>query len=127
MTVSACTLLAVGLPKDPTTLELVQFSLTGILVVLLSLSLLAVNCVAVGYLLRAFAPRTLPLTTRDSAGSEEEQSDELVAVIAAAVAEAVAAPHRIVHIRGLTAEDLSWSLEGRLQHHASHKSSHPHR
>jgi len=125
MTASACTLLAVGLPENPTTWELLVFSATGILVVLLSLSLLAVSCVVVGFVLRAFAPRPLP--SRGSAGGEGELTDEMVAVVAAAVAEVVATPHRIVHIRGLTAEDLSWSLEGRLQHHASHKSPHPHR
>jgi glutaconyl-CoA/methylmalonyl-CoA decarboxylase subunit delta len=125
MTASACTLLAAGLPENPTTLELLVFSATGMFVVLLSLSLLAVSCVVVGYVLRAFAPR--PLLSRNSAGGEGELTDEMVAVVAAAVAEVISSPHRIVHIRGLTSEDLGWSLEGRLQHHASHKNPHPHR
>lgn len=47
--------------------------------------------------------------------------DELVAVIAAAVAATVREPHRIVHTRELTPEDMSWTLEGRMQHHASHR------
>ena len=42
-------------------------------------------------------------------------------MIAAAVAETIRQPHRIVRIRGLTAEDLDWSLEGRMQHHQSHR------
>lgn len=46
--------------------------------------------------------------------------DEVVAVIAAAVAATISEPHRIVRTRELSPEELSWSLEGRLQHHASH-------
>ncbi len=52
---------------------------------------------------------------------QEEIPEEEVAVIAAAIAMMMSHPHRIVHIRGLTPEDLGWSLEGRIQHHTSHK------
>jgi sodium pump decarboxylase gamma subunit len=53
--------------------------------------------------------------------AEDELSEELMVVIAAAVAETLSEPHRIVRIRGLTPEDLGWSMEGRFQHHASHQ------
>ncbi len=46
---------------------------------------------------------------------------EIVVVIAAAVAMTLRVPHRIVHTRELSPDDLSWSLEGRLQQHASHR------
>ncbi len=52
---------------------------------------------------------------------ETKLSEEIVVVIAAAVAEVMAKPHRIVHIRGLTPEDLGWSFQGRMQHHHSHR------
>ena len=52
--------------------------------------------------------------------ADEEIPDEILAVIAAAVAATVREPHRIVHTRELTQEDISWTLEGRLQHHISH-------
>jgi len=51
----------------------------------------------------------------------DELPDEIMAVIAAVVADTIREPHRIVHTRELTPEDLSWTLEGRLQHHASHR------
>ncbi len=51
---------------------------------------------------------------------EDELSEEILVVIAAAVAESMGRPHRIVHVRGLTPEELGWSFEGRLQHHTSH-------
>lgn len=50
----------------------------------------------------------------------DELSEELQVVIAAAVAEVIGAPHRIVHTRPLSPEEHSWSLEGRLQQHSSH-------
>ena len=52
--------------------------------------------------------------------AEEGLSEETLVVIAAAVASAVTQPHRIVHVRGLTAEDMAWALQGRSQIHASH-------
>lgn len=118
------TLFAVGLSPNPTALDLVVFSLTGMLVVLLSLTLLAVSCVVISYLLRLFSLRPLP--SRAASTSEADLAEETVAVIAAAVAETIDMPHRIVHIRGLTPEHLNWPLEGRLQHHASHTPKHRH-
>ena len=47
--------------------------------------------------------------------------EEIAVVIATAVAVTLRVPHRIVHTRELSPEDLSWSLEGRLQQHASHR------
>jgi len=126
MSVAAALLIAADLPEHPSTLQLLWFALTGMLVVLLSLSLIAVFCSALGYLVRIFVPR--PLASRSvTPANDHETSDELIAVIAAAVAEAIDAPHRIVNIRGLTPEDLTWSLEGRLQHHASHVPPRPRR
>lgn len=51
----------------------------------------------------------------------DELSEEMVVVIAAAVAEVMAKPHRILHIRGMTPEDAGWSFQGRMQHHSSHR------
>ena len=51
--------------------------------------------------------------------ADDQLPSEIVAVIAAAVAATVGKPHRIVHTRQL--EGQNWSLEGRKQHHESHK------
>ena len=56
-----------------------------------------------------------------SEATEGKLPDELVAVIAAAVAATIHKPHRILHTRKLTTEELSWSLEGRRQQHGSHR------
>ncbi|TWU37243.1 OadG family transporter subunit [Novipirellula artificiosorum] len=48
-------------------------------------------------------------------------SEEIAVVIAAAVAQVMDQPHRIVRTRQLTAAELAWTLQGRIRHHASHK------
>ena len=73
--------------------------------------------------------KRMPAQDRQESGGsqaafgDQPSEDELV-VIAAAVAEVVHGPHRILRIRGLTAEDLGWSLEGRIKHHQSHTIPH---
>ena len=95
----------------------------GILVVFLALTLLVVFITLLPRLLE----RTLARESQTTAPADpeitlkDELPEETLVVIAAAVAETIRQPHRIVRIRGLTPEDLGWSLEGRLQHHASHR------
>lgn len=84
--------------------------------------LLAAACFAAGYWLRASGNGAA--RAGDAPLDAGDLPDELVVVIAAAVAETLGPAHRIVRIRGLMPEDLGWQLEGRLHHHASH---HPHR
>ncbi len=58
------------------------------------------------------------------APAETELSEEILVIISAAVAAMIREPHRIIHTREMTAEELGWSLEGRLQHHSSHNIRH---
>ena len=58
-----------------------------------------------------------PELTPTEMPASDELPRETVVVIAAAVAEVLSTPHRIVRIRGLTPADLGWSLEGRIQVH----------
>ncbi|TWU29769.1 OadG family protein [Bythopirellula polymerisocia] len=51
---------------------------------------------------------------------EGEISDEVIAVIAAAVSEALGKPHRIIHTRELTSRDMAWPQQGRWQIQTSH-------
>lgn len=62
-----------------------------------------------------------PQETRAAAKTvaEDEVPHEILVVIAAAVAETIAVPHRIVHTRQAS-DDHGWSREGRTQHHTSH-------
>ena len=69
-------------------------------------------------------PEERDATQEESADSQQD-TDEIpeavLAVISAVVADIVGARHRIVRTRQLTPKDMSWTLEGRLQHHASHR------
>jgi Na+-transporting methylmalonyl-CoA/oxaloacetate decarboxylase gamma subunit len=122
MTLPRFLLVAAGLPANPTLLQLAEFAAAGLAVVLLSLSLLALFCSAVGHFFQRSSARATP--QRQSAVSSDALTEETVAVIAAAVAAVVALPHRVVHIRGLTAEEMGWMWGGRIQHHTSHKDTH---
>lgn len=115
-------LFAAGLPGDATVQQLIEFAEGGLAVVLLSLSMLAIFCSGVGYLFQFNSAKSAP--TRSPAKDVDALSDEVVAVISAAVATTISVPYRIVHIRGLTAEELGWSWGGRLEHHTSHRDSH---
>ena len=100
--------------------ESAWFALTGFAVVLISLTLLFVFCSLMGVLFRAIAARGASVPRAKVAQADGDMTAEQVAVIAAAVATVLDKPHRIVHIRGLTPEDLEWTLEGRFLHHTSH-------
>lgn len=55
------------------------------------------------------------------APQESESPEELIAVIAAAVAATLDQPHRIIRTREITAQEMAWPQQGRLQIQASHK------
>ncbi|MCO6043246.1 OadG family transporter subunit [Aeoliella sp. ICT_H6.2] len=104
--------------EEPTMNEVLQFILVGLLVVLAALASLALMSTAVAWILKTIResktqPKPAPIP-------DEGLPEETLAVIVAAVAAVVTQPHRIVHIRGLTPEDMAWALQGRSQIHASH-------
>jgi Na+-transporting methylmalonyl-CoA/oxaloacetate decarboxylase gamma subunit len=95
----------------------------GILVVFMALVLISLFITLLPRLMAAlerFHPEEKPAAAKASKPADE-LSEEIRVVIAAAVAAAIGTPQRIVRIRGLTPEDLGWSLEGRIQHHTSHR------
>lgn len=104
--------------EEPTMNEVLQFILVGLLVVVAALACLALMSTVVAWTLKTIrqnkpkpAPTPIP---------QDGLDEETVAVIIAAVAAVVTQPHRIVHVRGLTPEDMAWALQGRSQIHASH-------
>ena len=98
----------------------------GILVVFLALVLVVVFISVLPRLLVRFTNN--PIRTAVSSRPHDDLlPEEVVAVIAAAASECLAEPHRIVHIRQLTAQEMGWSLEGRMQHHQSHALGRPDR
>ncbi|MCA9238353.1 MAG: hypothetical protein KDA44_22930 [Planctomycetales bacterium] len=101
------------------------FVLQGMTVVVVSLGLLAACCRLISFVFAIVSGDGSRKVTVHR--EEDDQPEEIVAVIAAAVAATIDAPHRIVHARIQGQSDLAWSLEGRMQHHTSHttKTLHP--
>ena len=93
----------------------------GVLVVFSALVLIVVFITLLPRILARVSPDESAQPAASPIAFEQELSEELVVVIAAAVAATIGKPHRIVKIRGLTPGELGWSLEGRTQHHQSHR------
>jgi len=117
-------LLAVSLPEHPTFADNLQFQLTGLLVVLFTLSALAILVSLIGRIFIAAQAKqtsaTAPSTPAAPATSEAIHGP-VFAAIAAAVSTALA-DQRFV-IRGVQTVDprqnLAWGAEGRRSIYAS--------
>jgi Na+-transporting methylmalonyl-CoA/oxaloacetate decarboxylase gamma subunit len=97
----------------------------GVLVVFVALALVVAFISLLPLMLRRFSVADQDeLSSLAGPRDEGELSEEIQVVIAAAVAEIIQQPHRVVRIRGLSPTDLGWSLEGRIQHHESHRLQH---
>ncbi len=122
-----------GLPAYPSFLENLRFQTVGFIIVLVALGLLTLVLISIGGLFKKWeaqkAASAAGTTPENSlALRQEEDTHELLAVIAAAVYSAIGESHRIVSIRpvinGKIIGELylqAWSMEGRRQHFASHK------
>ena len=100
----------------------IPLAIMGILVVFSALALVVTFITVLPRALSLISPaeedaQAVPLLSVN----EDELPQDIVVVIAAAVASAIDGPQRIVHIRGLTSADLGWSFEGRTQQHQSHR------
>ena len=73
------------------------------------------------YLEDRFPEKESPQPVAQPSVSCDEVPEEILVVIAAAVAQVIDEPHRIIHTRQLTPLDLAWSFEGRRKQHASHR------
>ncbi|MEX1044944.1 MAG: OadG family transporter subunit [Chthoniobacterales bacterium] len=115
-------LLAISLPEHPTFADNLQFQLTGLLVVLFTLSALAILVSLIGRIFIA-AQKQRPPTSAPSPATGEAIPGPVFAAIAAAVSTALA-DQRFV-IRGVQAVDprqnLAWGAEGRRSIYASRK------
>lgn len=121
------------LPAYPSFLENLRFQTVGFIIVLVALGLLTLVLISIGWLFKKWearkaAPAAGTTSEKSLALRQEEDTHELLAVIAAAVYSAIGESHRIVSIRpvinGKIIGELylqAWSMEGRRQHLASHK------
>jgi len=99
----------------------IPLAVMGIMVVFLALVLVVVFITLLPRVLAPSLGKASEASAPVLAASDDELPEEILVVIAAAVAHAIDRPHRVVQIRGLTPAELGWSLEGRMQHHHSHR------
>jgi len=117
-------LLAVSLPEHPTFADNLQFQLTGLLVVLVTLGTLAILVSLIGRLFIALRPAAAPAAaTPPAPASAGDIPGPVYAAIAAAVASTLG-DERFA-IRGVQTVDprsnMSWGAEGRRAIYASRK------
>lgn len=101
----------------------IALAIMGVLVVFTALVLLAAFIEFLPRILATVSQKE-PAEPAPRLADEDELDTETLVVIAAAVAAVLGQPHRIIRVRGLTSEDRGWSLEGRMQHHHSHRVEH---
>lgn len=106
--------------------DIIEFLITGGVVVYGTLILLALLGIVGGHFFQWLEGRygdvDDPLARQEERArrkAEFEEQQRVVAVISAAVAQVVEGPHRVVSFKQVGTSN--WSLEGRVQHHASHK------
>lgn len=102
-------------------------ALMGIFVVFSALALVVMFITLLPRFVAVISPKEQPLAIETPSLDPDELPEELVVVLAAAVAATLGQPRRIVKVRGLLTDDQAWSIEGRMQHHHSHRMSNPRR
>ena len=135
-----------GFSDKPTLGELVEFQLTGLLVVFTVLGSITIFCYLIARVLRTIAPEQyygkpkaalVPGAPVASIPAKPEQlaspaatvktihpglsDDKLLAILATAVQEVMGQSASVVKFRTMGSMDWTWSVQGRVSQHLSHK------
>lgn len=128
-----------GFSEPPTTGELIEFQFTGLLVVFIVLGTLTLLCHLIAQALRIFAPdqyygltpspEATPQPVAQAAAPTAASKtihpgladEKLAAILAVAAAEAIGQPVNVVKFRHMGSLDWTWSIQGRVGIHSSHK------
>lgn len=133
-----------GFSAQATLGQMLEFQLTGLMVVFVVLGGLTIMCYLMGWILRTVAPdqyygkkKTTPVAPAEAAarpvaaavpvapaGIHPGLSDEqLVILLAVAASEQLGQHATVVRFRPMDSMDWSWSLQGRVGLHNSHQLS----
>lgn len=128
-----------GFTAKATLGQLVEFQLTGLLVVFTVLGGLTLMCVAMAWLIKTLAPdqyhcrkTAAPVAVKPAPASPVAApvasgvhpglaDDELVAILAVAATEVLGQAVAVVKFRTMDSMDWTWSVQGRVSLHDSHK------
>jgi len=127
-----------GFGAEATFGQLVEFQVTGLLVVFLVLGGLTLMCYLLGWILKIVAPshyyvkpaaEVAKLVTKQAAPAVQAAgstihpglaNEELIAILAVAASEAMGQVVSIVRFRPMESMDWRWSVQGRVDLHSSH-------
>lgn len=129
-----------GFSAKPTVGELVEFQLTGLLVVFVVLGAITAISALMSWMLKTFLPnqyhgkktaapvakaapaapaaKSAPAAAVTSSGLSQEK---LLVILTAAAHEVLGVPVSVVSFRPVAAADALWTVQGRASHHSSHK------
>ena len=135
-----------GFSDQPTVGELFEFQFTGLLVVFVVLGSITVVCNLIAKAIQVLAPeqyygkpkaalatpvpalsipaRPEQLATPSSVANTIHpglSDDRLLAILATAVQEVMGQSATVVKFRTMGSMDWTWSVQGRVSHHSSHK------
>ncbi len=131
-----------GFSAKPTVGELVEFQLTGLLVVFVVLGAITAISGLLSWLLKVLAPnqyygknvpapsataapaaKPAPVATAAPAAvtSSGLSQEKLLVILTAAAHEVLGAPVSVVSFRPVGSADALWAVQGRATHHSSHK------
>jgi Na+-transporting methylmalonyl-CoA/oxaloacetate decarboxylase gamma subunit len=102
----------------------IPLAIMGILVVFSALVLIVIFITLLPRLVAPFSAAGQKASAALPVAASDDLAEETLVIIAAAVAEVLDQPHRIVKIRGQGGAEHAWSMEGRMQHHRSHRIHH---
>ena len=131
-----------GFSAKPTVGELVEFQLTGLLVVFVVLGSITAISGLMSWLLKVLAPnqyygKTTPAPAAKAAPAAQVakaapvaaaavtssglSQEKLLVILTAAAHEVLGAPVSVVSFRPVGSADALWTVQGRAIHHSSHK------
>lgn len=131
-----------GFSAEPTVGELVEFQLTGLLVVFVVLGAITGISGLLSWLLKVLAPnqyygknvpapgataappaKPAPVAAAAPAAvtSSGLSQEKLLVILTAAAHEVLGAPVSVVSFRPVGSADALWAVQGRATHHSSHK------
>ena len=131
-----------GFSAKPTAGELVEFQLTGLLVVFVVLGAITAISALMSWMLKTFLPsqyygKTTPAPAAKAAPAAPAAKaapvgaatatpsgltqEKLLVILTAAAHEVLGVPVSVVSFRPVGSADALWTVQGRATHHSSHK------
>lgn len=125
-------------PDHPGFWELLEFQVTGLVIVMSVLATLSLATYGMAWLIKTFLPeqyapkpKAAPAIKAPVAAAATSATDgpvhpgltqeQLIVILSAAAAEVIGKPISVVKFRSMNAMDWTWAVQGRVELHTSHR------